>query len=103
VGGKCEEKQEKTGEAFASACECNCVRAMTIVYPYLSPPSLVLWNCRVWSLVLLGAAGLSAQRGHVPFGLKEERARCTTLNRLRGDEEEKSRQEQWKKHLSVGT
>jgi hypothetical protein len=30
----------------------------------------VLWNCRVRSLVPLGAAGLSAQRRHVPFGLK---------------------------------
>jgi hypothetical protein len=44
---------------------------------------LVLWNCRVRGIAPHGAAGLSAQRGHVPFGLKEGRARCTTLRRFR--------------------
>jgi hypothetical protein len=50
--------------------------------------SIVLWNCRVRGFAPPGAAGLSAQRGHVPFGLKEGRARCTTWRRF-GSEEEK--------------
>jgi hypothetical protein len=43
---------------------------------------LVLWNCWVRGIAAPGAAGLSAQRRHVPFGLKEGRARCTTLRRF---------------------
>jgi hypothetical protein len=41
-----------------------------------------------------GAAGISAKRGHVPFGLKEGRASCTNSNGLRSEEER--RQEQGK-------
>jgi hypothetical protein len=48
----------------------------------------MLWNCRVRGFDPPGAAGLSAQRGHVPFGLKEGRAHCTTSRRF-GSEEEK--------------
>jgi hypothetical protein len=43
----------------------------------------------IWRIGPPGAAGLSAQRGHVPFGLKEGRARCTTSRRF-GSEEEKT-------------
>jgi hypothetical protein len=41
------------------------------------PPSLVLRNSWVRRMGPPGVAGLFAQRGHVPFGLKEGRARCT--------------------------
>jgi hypothetical protein len=46
-----------------------------------------------------GAAELFAQREHVPFGLKEGRARCTTSRRFRSEEEKKGRNP--KLHLRV--
>jgi hypothetical protein len=58
----------KSDRHFASA-------TVTMTNIFFSP-SVVPWNCQVQSFVSLGAAGLSAQRGHVPFGLKEGRARC---------------------------
>jgi hypothetical protein len=45
-------------------------------------PSLVLRNCWVWRMGPPGVAGLLAQHGHVPFGSREGRARCTTSRRL---------------------
>jgi hypothetical protein len=36
--------------------------------------------------------GLLAQRRHVPFGLKEGRARCTTLRRLEERKEKKGKE-----------
>jgi hypothetical protein len=59
---------------------------------------LVLRNCWVWRMGPPGAAGLLAQRGHVPFGLKEGRARCTTSRRF-GSEDEKGIKEKSRKSI----
>jgi hypothetical protein len=56
------ENHEET-EVLASA---TATLNATLVH---SPPSLVLRNCQDRSFVHLGAAGRSAQRGHVPLGL----------------------------------
>jgi hypothetical protein len=50
----------------------------------------------VQSFVSLGAAGLSAQRRHLPFGLKEGRARCTTSSGLGSKEKNKTKEKQRK-------
>jgi hypothetical protein len=81
-------KEEKGKKEKKRKCICKCdnkvqLRARddtlpTSIYLSLSPTSIVLWNCRVWGIAPPGAAGRFAQRGHVPFGLKEGRARCTT-------------------------
>jgi hypothetical protein len=50
----------------------------------------------VQSFVSLGAAGLSAQRRHLPFGLKEGRAHCTTSSGLGSKEKNKTKEKQRK-------
>jgi hypothetical protein len=51
-----------------------------------------------------GGAGLFAQRGHVPFGLKEGRACCTTPNGLRREEERRQKKgEKTRKINECGT
>jgi hypothetical protein len=42
-------------------------------------PNPVCYGTVECGVVQLGTDALSAQHGHVPFGLKEGRARCTTL------------------------
>jgi hypothetical protein len=74
-------RQEKPEQTFASASavpECDSVSAIDTSQTLYLLPSLVRWNCRVRRFGPLGMAGLSAQRGHIPFGLKEGCARCTT-------------------------
>jgi hypothetical protein len=57
------ENHEET-EVLASA-----TATLTATLVHFLPLSLVLWNCRDRCFVHLGAAGRSAQHGHVPLGL----------------------------------
>jgi hypothetical protein len=75
----CESDSNVSAIYFAKICEDRkkCESDRHFAYPLLLL-SLVLWNCQVWRFGPPGAAGLSAQRGHILFGLKEGCARCTT-------------------------
>jgi hypothetical protein len=42
---------------------------LTVTLVHSLPLSLELWNCQGRIFVHLGAAGRTAQRGHVPLGL----------------------------------
>jgi hypothetical protein len=98
--------EEKKEQGKKHACECSNKVQQTLLrvrqpvcqtHVFFST-SLVLRNCWVWPMGPPGAAGLLAQRGHVPFGLKEGRALCTTSRRF-GSEDEKGIKEKTRKSI----
>jgi hypothetical protein len=62
---------------------------------------LVLRNCWVRGIAPPGVAGQFAQRGHVPFGLKEGRDCCTTSRRFGSEEEKRKKSSSTSATISV--
>jgi hypothetical protein len=66
-----EGKDEKEEKGRKKKIDCECAHHPITITTIPPPPPWirVLWNCQDRGSAHPGAAGVSAQRGHVPLGL----------------------------------